>query len=132
MFVLLAVGCFLAIAAGLAGIADNPPGILLAFGAVAAFVVAFVHHWRTARQFRFLAYAAGLGFGFFAIVHNVFEGLAGGSGELAAVRVTLQGLGVAAFLIAILICPPALVVGAVGALAMWIRSRFGRNVDTPA
>jgi len=35
----------------------------------------------------------------------------------------LQGIQVAAFLIAVLVCPPAVIIGAVGAVVMWIRNR---------
>lgn len=123
-FALLAVAGLLAVLSGLVGIADNPPGLLLAFGSAALFVAALVHHWRTARQFRFLAYAGGLGFGFFAILHNVFEALAAASGRVAVLPGVLEGLGVLAFIVAILVCPPALVVGIVGALVVWVRARF--------
>jgi uncharacterized membrane protein YccC len=42
-FILLAICGLLAIAAAAVGIDDNPPGILLAFLAATAFVLAFVH-----------------------------------------------------------------------------------------
>ena len=60
--VFLAIAAALAAAAGLVGISDNPPGILLAYGAAAALVLAFVHPWRTSRQFRYLLYGSFLGF----------------------------------------------------------------------
>jgi hypothetical protein len=44
-FVLLFVCGLSAIASGVVGISDNPPGILLAFLAAAAFVLGFVHPW---------------------------------------------------------------------------------------
>jgi uncharacterized membrane protein (UPF0136 family) len=61
-FILLAVCGLLAIAAAAIGIDDNPPGVLLAFLAATAFVLAFVHPWRTARKFMFLLLASFLGF----------------------------------------------------------------------
>jgi hypothetical protein len=36
-------------------------------------------------------------------------------------RKMLEGLGVAAFLLAVLICPPAVIVGLVGSVAMLVR-----------
>ena len=42
-FVFLAICCASAIAAVVVGISDNPPGILLAFGAATALILAFVH-----------------------------------------------------------------------------------------
>lgn len=121
--VCLGIAGLLAIAAGLVGISDNPPGILLAYGTAAALVLAFVHPWRTSRQFRFLLYASALGFAVFAVVHNVFEVVAGRLGGPGFVVAVLQGIQVAAFLIAVLVCPPALVIGAVGAVVMAIRNR---------
>ena len=121
--VFLAIAAVLAAAAGIVGISDNPPGILLAYGAAAALVLAFVHPWRTSRQFRYFFYISFVGFALLVVVHNVFEVVAGRMGGPAFVVAVLQGIQVAAFLIAILICPPALVIGAVGAVIMWIRNR---------
>ena len=53
-FVLLVICGLLAIAATIVGINDNLPGILLAFLAAVAFVLAFAHPWRSARKFIFL------------------------------------------------------------------------------
>jgi hypothetical protein len=121
--VFLAICCASATSAVVVGISDNPPGILLAFGAAVALVLAFVHPWRTVKQFRRLLYAALLGLVIFAILHNLFEVLAGKLAGAGVFQSMLQGIGVAAFLLAILICPPAIVVGAVGSLVMFIRNR---------
>jgi hypothetical protein len=123
MFVFLAICCVSATAAGVVGISDNPPGILLAFGAAATFILAFVHPWRTARQFRRLLYASLLGLVIFGILHNVFEAVASKAASGGALQSLLQVLGVAAFLLAVLVCPPAVLVGAVGSLVMFIRNR---------
>jgi hypothetical protein len=121
--VYLVIAGGLAIAAGVVGISDNPPGILLAYGAAAALVLAFVHPWRTSRQFRYLLYGSFLGFLVFAVAHNLFEVVAGKMGGPAFLVAVLQGIQVAAFLIAVLICPPALAIGTVGAVLMAIRNR---------
>jgi hypothetical protein len=121
--VFLAIAAAFAAAGGLVGISDNPPGILLAYGAAAVLVLAVVHPWRTSKTFRYLLYGSLAGFFVFAFVHNVFEVIAermGGPGFLYAV---LQGIQVAAFLIAVLVCPPAVIIGAVGAVVLWIRNR---------
>ncbi len=122
-FVFLVICCASATAAAVVGISDNPPGILLAFGEAAALVLALVHPWRNARQFRFLLYASVLGFVIFGILHNVFEALAGKTAGAGALHGLLQGLGAAAFLLAALICPAAILVGAVGWIVMLIRKR---------
>jgi drug/metabolite transporter (DMT)-like permease len=121
---ILLVTCGLsAIAAATVGIDDNPPGILLAFLAATAFVLAFVHPWRTSRQFRRLLYASALGFVVFGLLHNVFEAIASNLGSSGLVQDLFNGAGAALFLIATLVCPPGLLVGAVGAVVMAIRNR---------
>ena len=55
--ILLVICGLLAIAAAAVGIDDNLPGILLAYLAATAFVLAFVHPWRSARKFMFLLLA---------------------------------------------------------------------------
>ena len=121
--ILLVICGLSAIAAAAVGIDDNPPGILLAFLAATAFVVAFVHPWRTARQFRLLLYASVPGLALFVILNNVFAAVAHNSATAGALQTLLQGLAVAAFFLATLICPAAFIVGAVGSVAMFIRSR---------
>ena len=121
--VFLAIAAVLAAAAGIVGISDNPPGILLAYGAAAALVLAFVHPWRRSRQFRYLLYASVLGLVVFAVVHNVFEVVAGRMDGPGFVVAVLQWIGVAAFLIAVLVCPPAIIIAVVGEVVMDIRNR---------
>ena len=121
--VLLVICGLLAIAAATVGISDNAPGILLAYVAATAFVVAFVHPWRTPRHFRRLLYTSALGFVVFVLLHNVFEAIASNLGGSGLVHDLLNGAGAAFFLIATLVCPPGLLVGAVGAVVMSIRNR---------
>jgi len=123
MLIFLAVCGAAAIAAGVVGISDNPPGIFLAFLAATSFLLAFVHPWRTAKQFRFFLYASALGFVIFAILHNLCDVLASRLAAAGAFHVVLEGISVAAFLLAVLVCPPAIVVGSVGSIVMFIRHR---------
>jgi len=128
--ILLAICGLLAIAAAVVGIDDNPPGILLAFLAATAFVLAFVHPWRTSRQFRRLLYASALGFVVFGLLHIVCEVIASNIGGSGLVQDLLNGAGAVFFLIAVLVCPPGMLVGAVGAVVMSIRNR-GRSTPGP-
>ena len=122
--ILLVICGLSAIAAAAVGIDDNPPGILLAFLAATAFVLAFVHPWRTARQFRFLLYASVLGFALFAILNNVFAAVAHNSATAGALQDLLQSpVADAVSIIIAMICPAAIIVGAVGSVAMFIRNR---------
>ena len=125
--VLLALCGLSAIAAVAIGIDDNPPGILLAFLAGTAFVLAFVHPWRTPRQFRRLLYASALGFVLFALLHNMFEAIAMNLGGPGLVQGLLNGAGAVSFVIAILVCPPGVLIGIVGAVVTSIRSRHERT-----
>jgi hypothetical protein len=120
---LFAVCGLLAIAARAIGIDDNPPGLLLAFLSASAFVLAFVHPWRTSKQFRYLIYASVLGFIVFALLHNVFDFFASKSGGSNIVSGLLNGTSTAFFIVATLLCPPGLLVGVIGAVVMYISER---------
>jgi hypothetical protein len=122
-FFLLVICGLSAIAAAMVGIDDNPPGILLAFIAAIAFILAFVHPWRTSRQFRRLLYTSVLGFVVFGLLSNVFEAITWKLGGSGLVHDLLNAAGSACILIAVLVCPPGLLVGAVGAVVMFIRNR---------
>lgn len=125
--IFLAACCILAIGAGLIGIDDNAAGIFCAFGAAAALVLAFVHPWRTAKQFSLLLLGAALCFVIFAVLHNVLHGIAGSMESTLILQKLLEGLGVAAFLLALLICPPAVIVGLVGSVTMLVRKHHQAN-----
>lgn len=125
-FVFFAVCIVLGVAAAVVGISDNLPGVLLAYLSAIAFVVAFVHPWKTSKQFRRLIYASALGFVVFGVLHNVFHGLASKVGGSGLAHGLLGGAGAAFFLIAIMLCPPGLLVAAVGAIVMYRRERHSQ------
>jgi hypothetical protein len=125
--VLLLVACGL-LAAGAAklGISDNPPGILLAFLSIAAFVTALVHPWRSARPFGLLAGGSLAAFAILVLLCALFDTLAkrwGPGGLLFGVLHALYG----ACLLGVMVCPSAFVVGAVGGLVMLARERHRSN-----
>lgn len=121
--ILLSICALAAIAAAILGIDDNPPGILCAYLAALALVLAIVHPWRTARRFRSLLYASLLGFALFAVLNNAFAALAHSPATSGALQLLLQALAVACFLIATLISPAAFLVSALGMLILSLRSR---------
>jgi uncharacterized membrane protein (UPF0136 family) len=122
--ILLAICGLLAIAAAAVGIDDNPPGILLAFLAATAFVLAFVHPWRTARKFIFLLLASVLGFVLFVILSIIFDSVAQNPATSGALQELMQSPAFDTLnLIIALICPAAFIVGAIGSVVMFIRSR---------
>jgi hypothetical protein len=127
--ILCAAGGVVALGAVAVGISDNPPGIALAYLAVIALVLAFVHPWRSVRRFLFLILASVLGFVVFAVLHNLLDVIADSAGAGGALRGVAEVLGAAAFLTALLLCPAALLVGTVGALSAFIQDRR-RSVPT--
>ena len=121
--ILLAVFSFAAIATLAIGLDGNAPANVLALVAATALVLAFVHPWRRAREFKYLFYASGLGFAVFVILHGLFEVAAGATASVGPLHAMFQVLGVVAFLAAVYMCPPALVIGLGGALIMFFRGR---------
>ncbi len=122
-FILFVISGLSAIGAAAVGIDDNLPGILLAYLAATAFVLAFVHPWKTLRQFRRLLYASGLGLVMFGVLHNVFEAIASNVGGTGLFQDLLNGAGGAFFLIAVLLCPLGLLVGIFGIVVISIKNR---------
>ena len=122
-FILFAVCGGLALAAAAIGIDDNPPGLLLAFLSASAFVLAFVHPWRTSKQFRYLIIASVLGFFVFAVLHNVLDFAASKWGDSGIVPGLFDGISTAFFLMATLLCPSGLLVGVIGVIVMLGRER---------
>lgn len=122
--ILLAICGLLAITAAAVGIDDNPPGIILAFLAATAFVLAFVHPWRTARMFIYLLFASILGFVLFIILNIFLDTASQDPATAGALQGLLQCPAVdSVILINAMICPAAIMVGAVGSVVMYIRSR---------
>ncbi len=130
--IFLAVFCLAAIATLTIGLDGNAPANVLALVAATALVLAFVHPWRRAREFKYLFYASGLSFAVFVVLHNLFAAGAEAASSVWPLHAILQVLGVVAFLAAIFVCPPALVIGLGGALIMFFRGRKGGGPPEPA
>lgn len=119
---LAACGVF-AIGAAAIGVSDNLPGILLAYLAATAFVLACVHPWRTEKQFRFLAAGSVLGLVILVGLSAILDVVAKRWATVGVLHSLLQGLSVAAFLLALMLCPPAFLVSAGGGVALGLRDR---------
>lgn len=123
-FILLAICVLLAMAAAAVGIDDNPPGILLAFLSATAFVLAFVHPWRTARKFMILLLASVLGFVLYIILNIILDTAAQDPATAGGLQDLLQSPVVnATSIIIAMVCAAAFIVGAVGSVAMFVRNR---------
>lgn len=121
---LLALCGLLAIAAVVVGIEDNLPGILLAFLSAIAFVLAFVHPWRTARKFVFLLLASVLGIVLFVILNIALDSIVQNPKSSRTLQDLIESpIANALNIIIAMICPAAFMVGAIGSLTMFLRER---------
>ena len=122
--ILLAICVVLAIVAVSIGIDDNPPGFLLAFLAAIAFILAFVHPWRSARNFGFLILASVLGIVLFVIVNIVSDSIIQNPATSEKLRNLIESPANEAFTVTFaMILPAGFLIGAIGAVAMLIRNR---------
>ena len=120
-FIFLATCCLAAIAAVAVGLDGNTLANVLALVAGGAFLLAFVHPWRRVRDFKYLFYAAGLGFAAFVVLHNLLDAGAAALTNVSPVQAILQGFSVVAFFAAVFVCPAAFVIGLGGMLVMFLR-----------
>jgi hypothetical protein len=123
---LIAVGCA-CLAVGLViGIGDNPPGLVLVYVAVSAWILAFAHRWRRAKSFLILLAASLVGFPLFVVLHNLFYALAELASDVVVLSPVLMFLEVVFFLIALFVCPPGVLIGATGSVVLAL-SRLRRK-----
>jgi hypothetical protein len=96
------------------GISDNLPGIALLYCAGLTLVLAATHRWRGPKKFGLLFLGAVVGFFVLAAVHNFAEVGAHRISDIPVVPLVLTVISVVGFLAALIICPMAGLVGAVG------------------
>jgi len=104
-------------AASLVGIADNLPGIALLYSAGLALVLAVAHRWKSPHRFGFLILGAVVGFILMVVVHNFAEVGADRLSHLPALAFILSAFSVVGFILAVIVCPVAGAVGALGFVA---------------
>ncbi len=122
-FTFLGIGCILFIIALVIGIAENPPGIVLFYIAVFAWMLAFVHGWRETKKFSFLMVSSIIGVPVFILLHNAFYALNQLSADITVLNQPLEFLHALSFLIAIIICPVGISIGIVGTIAVYFKNR---------
>ncbi len=113
---LLLTGAAFAIAASIAGIADNLPGIILLFIGLLSLIFAIIHPWRKTKSYLILLVVSLVGGILFAILHNVFHALSIKLAHLEIIANLFEGADVVSFLIAVLICPVGLLIGFFGTI----------------
>lgn len=121
---LLAAFVLMVVAALALGGPGHSRANLLLHLAVGTLILAFVHPWRRAREFKHLFYAAGLGFALFVILHALAGVGAEAAASIGPLHAVLQVVSVVAFFVAVFACPPALVIGLGGAVIMFVRDRI--------
>ena len=123
-FIFLVTCGLLTIASVVIGIDDNPPGVLLAYLAATAFVLAFAHSWRTARKFMFLLLASVLGFILFIILSMISDSIVQNPASSDTLKKLIESpVNEALSIIFAMLCSAAFLVGVVGAVIMFIRNR---------
>jgi MFS family permease len=114
---LLGATVVLTAAALVVGISDNPPGIALLYGAALTLVLAGTHGWRSPQKFALLLVGALLGFFVLAVIHNFAEVGAHRIAQIPVLPLILTVISVVGFIAALIVCPMAALVGAVGCVA---------------
>lgn len=116
------------------GFDGRSPANVLVFVAATALILTVVHPWRRAREFKYLFYVSGLCFGVFVVPyglvapHALFAVGAGATGGVWPLRAIVLLVAQIAYVTAVFVCPPGMVIGVAGAFIM---SRKGRNSGRP-
>ena len=121
--VLVTLCCVSLIVAFFIGISDNLPGLVLCYVAVTALILAFVHTWRQVKRFLILLGASLIGFPLFVLLHNLFYGLGQVAADVIVLGPLLEFLHAVFFLVAIMVCPPGVLIGAVGSVVTYCKGR---------
>jgi len=96
------------------GISDNLPGIALLYGAGLTLVLAVTHRWKNPRKYGLLLLGGVVGFFVLAAIHNFAEVGADRIAPVPVIPMILSAISVVGFLAALIVCPMACLVGAVG------------------
>jgi hypothetical protein len=118
--ILLACAAVLLGAALLVGVSDNPPGILLLMLSAMAAVLALVGPLRTRRHCELLLLWSLVSLVAGVILHNVSDAVGAAVGP-AWLKAIFAAIGVAFFLVAIILGPAGALVGAIGIVVKSIR-----------
>ncbi len=103
----------------------NRLGLGLFFLAAFVLVAAAIHPWRRPRSFAKLALWSLLGIPVFAVLHNVFYAIGEIVEDVPVLPMVFEFLHVAAFIVALVLCPVGVVIGVVGWIVTWWLGRRG-------
>jgi len=121
--ILLSISIVLIFFALIIGIDDNPPGVFLIYFGFITLILVFIHHWRDSKKFLILFVSSIIGGIVFGVLHNLFDGLQIMTGDVIVLSQILVFLSVTSFLIALLVCPPGILIGIVGSLVFYFKGR---------
>jgi len=127
--IFLFIGIILLAAAFVVGINDNLPGVILCYLGIIALILVFIHPWRKPRPYVILLIVSVIGFPVFAILHNLMYALTQITGDLILLGKFIEILDVLFFLIAILVCPPGILIGIVGSIMFYLKNRSAVVMD---
>jgi len=121
--ILMAISVVLILIALIIGIDDNPPGVLSIYVGFIFLMLAFIHYWRESKKFLILLVSSIFGAIIFGVLHNLFDGLQKMAGDVIVLSQILVFLSVTSFLIALLVCPPGILIGIVGSIVFYFKGR---------
>jgi hypothetical protein len=124
--VFLAVAVGFLIAAAIAGINDNLPGIGLAMLASLSALLALVHPWRSEPPFRHLLWGSLAALVPCGILEGLLETVAGSLHPGSVLQMALQTVAVGLFFVVLFVLPPAFLVGFFGTAVMHFRGHRSR------
>lgn len=122
-FLFLLLSVILVIVAIVMGITDNVPAILVLFTGIVLFVATFIHIWRRIRSYLILALIFALAFPIFVVLHNIISGISGLITENVWLISILGFFDAFAFILAVIICPAAVIAGLLGALILFVKDK---------
>ena len=105
------------------GVSDNPPGIIILYSGIILLIISLVYIWRKIRPFLILLIVSIVGVPVFAVLHNIFYGIAELTSNIKLLPEILSFFDVMSFLIALIICPSAIIVGMGGVLILLVKRK---------
>ena len=110
-FIMITLSIIFLITAFSIGIEDNFPGILFLYVGIITLGVAFTHHWREKRKFKFLRIFSLLSIPVFAVMHELLEAL-NKTLENSTIISNIAGyLSTISFFLVLFFCPVGLLIG---------------------
>ena len=123
----LITGIILILLSLFVGVSDNPPGIILLYFGLISLTLLCVHPWQATRPFFILFTGSLIGLPVFALLHNVWHGLHTLVADMMVLDPLFQFLSIISFLMALLVCPPAILVGGIGSIIWYFKDRKNKK-----